>query len=336
MLFKKLGLLAAAGVALSGCVSSSTAATVNGTAISTASLLSEVKAITSNQGFVKQLASSQQVKGVGNNTYSMTFVDEVLNRRISMDLLYQKAQSLHIKLSSQDIALGRIDAEQTFGGAPIFDKFPKSYQAQLIKDSAILDIVEGRLANVNVSIGALTKYYDANPAQFATVCASQILVATQAQANTIYQQLSRGANFAALAKADSGDTRTAPNGGAVGCGTYSNYVTSLGSQFANVVEKLATDVPAPPTHLSTGWSIIEVTSRTSPPFDQLTPQIRAAILGTKGQAAISAYLSAAAKTANISVSPRFGQVVVNSSGLGVSPLSSPTPTKLNFFTPTAG
>lgn len=331
-----LGLLGV-GVALSGCVSSSVAATVNGTAISTSALLSEVKSITANQAFVKQLETSQQVYGQGNggSTYSMTFVDEVLNRRISMNLINEEANKLGIKLTSQDIALGRVDAEQTFGGASVFSQFSKEYQAQLIKDSAILDVVEARLVNADISLNALRSYYSAHASEFDNICSSQILVSTQAQANSIFQQLQGNGNFAALAKAYSGDPNTAPNGGAVGCGTYSNYVSALGSQYAQIVKTLAPNSIAPPAHLPTGWAIIEVTSRSTLPFDQLTPQIRAAILGTKGQTAMTNLVNQNAKTAAISINPRYGQISATSSGSGVSPMISPSPSLLNFFVPAA-
>lgn len=334
-LWKKFGLLGV-GIVLSGCTSTSTAASVNGTNISSKALLAEMSSITSNKAFVKQVESSQKVFGQGSNSYNMAFVDEVLNRRISMDLIYQEARKLHISLNSEDIALGRIDAEQTFGGTSVFDQFPKSYQAQLTKDAATLDAVEAGLIHANISLGALKKYYDSNPAQFATICSSQILVGTQAQANSIYSQLKAGGNFASLAKADSGDPNTAPNGGAVGCGTYANYVSALGAAYANVVKTLAPNKFAKPVHLPTGWAIIEVTSRTSAPFDQLTPQIRAAILGTKGQNAISSYLTNVAKTSDITVSPKYGKISVTSSGVGVSPIAAPASSKLNFFVPSAG
>lgn len=334
-LWKKLGLVGV-GIALSGCTSTSYAASVNGTNISSRAFMAEMASITSNKAFIKQVESSQSVFGPGGHSYSMTFVDEVLNRRISMDLVYQEARKLHITLSAEDIALGRIDAEQTFGGTSVFDQFSKPYQAQLTKDAATLDAVEAGLIHANISLSALKKYYDSNPAQFATICSSQILVGTQAQATTIYNQLKAGGNFASLAKADSGDPNTAPNGGAVGCGTYANYVSSLGSTYANIVKSLPPNKFAKPVHLSTGWAIIEVTSRTSASFDQLTPQIRAAILGSKGQSAISNYLTNVAKTSDITVSPKYGKITVSSSGVGVSPVAAPLSSKLNFFVPTAG
>lgn len=160
-------------------------------------------------------------------------------------------------------------------------------------------------------------------------------MSTQAQANSIFQQLQGNGNFAALAKAYSGDPNTAPNGGAVGCGTYSNYVSALGSQYAQIVKTLAPNSIAPPAHLPTGWAIIEVTSRSTLPFDQLTPQIRAAILGTKGQTAMTNLVNQNAKTAAISINPRYGQISATSSGSGVSPMISPSPSLLNFFVPAA-
>lgn len=335
VLSKKLGLLSV-GLVLSGCMSNTPAATVNGTTITSSALLSEVNSIVANKAFVKQLQASQKIYGQGSDSYDMGFVDEVLNRRISMDLLNQKAHSLKISLSAQDIALGRIDAEQTFGGATVFDQFSKSYQAQLIKDAAVLDGVEARLVNANISLEALKSYYGANAAQFASICSSQILVGTQAQADSIYAQLQHGGNFAALAKANSGDTNTAANGGAVGCGTYSNYVTSLGSQYAQIIKSLAPNSVAPPAHLPTGWSIIEVTSRTTAPFDQLTPQIRAAILGTKGQSAITNFLNSATKAAKISINSKYGHLAVTSNGIGVAPPTAPSSSKLNFFVPPIG
>ena len=334
-LWRVLGLIGV-GAALSGCVISPTvAATVNGKAITSTALISEVKAITANKAFVKQLEASQQVYGQGRNssTYDMTFVDEVLNRRISMDIIGNEAQKLGIKLTAQDIALGRVDAEQTFGGASVFDQFSKQYQAQLIKDSSILDAVEASLVHANISLNALRKYYSAHSVQFDNICSSQILVSTQAQANSVYQQLQQGANFAALAKADSGDPNTAPNGGAVGCGTYANYVSALGSQYAAVVKHMVANSIAPPSHLPTGWAIIQVTSRSTLPFDQLTPQIRAAILGTKGQNAITNLLSNGAKQASITVNSQYGHITTSGSASGVAPFSPPAQGILNFFKP---
>lgn len=321
------------GAILSSCGTASVAATVNGATISSQALTSEINSITANQTFVKQLQSSQQIFGTGTNTYDMNFVDEVLNRRISMVLIDQEAKKLGIHLTSQDIALGRVDAEQTFGGATVFAQFPKEYQAQLIKDSAMLDVVEARLVHANISLSSLQNYYNSHTAQFADICSSQILVSTQAQANSIYQQLQGNADFASLAKADSGDPNTAPNGGAVGCGTYSDYVSALGAQYAQVVVNLGANSIAPPVHLPTGWSIIKVTSRSTLPFDQLTPQIRAAILGSKGQSAITNLLSQSTKSSTVTVNSQYGKLTATSNGAGVAPFASPSPAKLNFFVP---
>ncbi len=329
----KIVALLGAGAILSSCGSASVAATVNGTKITSQALTSEINSITSNKTFVNQLQSSQQVFGSGTNTYDMSFVDEVLNRRISMILIGQEAKKLGVQLTSQDIALGRVDAEQTFGGATVFAQFSKEYQAQLIKDSATLDLVEARLIHADISLTALQNYYSSHAAQFANICSSQILVSTQAQANSIYQQLQNNANFATLAKADSGDPNTAPNGGAVGCGTYSDYVTALGAQYAQVVVNLGANSIAPPAHLPTGWSIIKVTSRSSLPFDQLTPQIRGAILGSKGKSAITNLLNQSAKSSAVSVNARYGKITATANGSGVTPFVSPAPAKLNFFVP---
>ena len=57
----------------------------------------------------------------------------------------------------------------------------------------------------------------ANTSQFTAACVSRIVTDTEAEANSIVTQLHAGASFAELAKANSIDTQTAANGGALGC-----------------------------------------------------------------------------------------------------------------------
>jgi peptidyl-prolyl cis-trans isomerase C len=84
----------------------------------------------------------------------------------------------------------------------------------------------------------------------------QILLATQAQALSVYQKLRAHAGFAALAQADSLDTLTKSNGGDLGFQT----TLSLGPILGPLVSRLPLNTPSRPVQTPRGYAILEVLS----------------------------------------------------------------------------
>ncbi|MEI6986461.1 MAG: peptidylprolyl isomerase [Rhodospirillaceae bacterium] len=101
------------------------------------------------------------------------------------------------------------------------------------------------------------KYVDENPAQD-EVRASHILVATEAEAKALLDQLKGGADFAKLAKDKSTDSAAAAQGGDLGFFTREAMVAPFSeAAFNGTVGKVITS----PVHTQFGWHVIRVDER---------------------------------------------------------------------------
>lgn len=112
----------------------------------------------------------------------------------------------------------------------------------------LYNLIGGQL---NVTPAQETQFYNANMPALATPetrAVSHILVADQATAQGIVDQLSHGANFAALASQDSLDTNSKGNGGALGTVARSQ----LNAAFADAAFTAAPNVPFGPINEGSG------------------------------------------------------------------------------------
>ena len=120
-----------------------------------------------------------------------------------------------------------------------------------------------RAHGADLSDAAVAAYYNANLAQFTTSCVSVIVTDTQAHADQLVAQINAGASFESVAKASSLDSRTAANGGSLGC----SYTEAQVEQSLQVQSVTAGQPIAPVQDSSTGqWIIYEVTSQTVAPL----------------------------------------------------------------------
>ncbi|MFZ3360471.1 MAG: peptidylprolyl isomerase, partial [Xanthobacteraceae bacterium] len=121
---------------------------------------------------------------------------------------------------------------------------------------------------------AMHKVYDEAVKQMAPeeeVHARHILVATEAEAKEIEDQLKKGADFATLAKQKSKDPGAA-DGGDLGYFTKDQMVP----EFADAAFKLDKGQISDPVHTQFGWHIIKVEdkrTKPTPTFDEVKPQI---------------------------------------------------------------
>jgi parvulin-like peptidyl-prolyl isomerase len=147
-------------------------------------------------------------------------------------------------------------------------------------------------------------YYQSNLPQFTTACVSVIATSTQAKAEQLVAQIDAGASFASVAKADSIDTQTAANGGAIGC-TY----TEAQIEQALQVQSVTVGQPIAPVEDSSSgsWVIYEVTSQTVAPLAEASPVVRRELLqSTSNVNRVSKEIVAFASTSDVSVDPKYG------------------------------
>ena len=321
----------AIGAGASACKSAEPyAAKVNGIVLSKTDLDDELNAIRNNPDYVKgiedsaaQNGSSLQVTGTGEGTLDSAFVARVLTRRIYLELVHQEFVRRNLKLKASDLTSAHEELAQSIGDTKILTKFPKSYLNEIERTTAEVAVLSNALSTVDSSDAALQKYYADNQAQFESVCASHILVATKAAADKIEKSLTsakdKAATFASIAKDQSTDTGSGAQGGNLGCAAPAGYV----KEFADAVESQKVGVIGDPVKSQFGYHIIRVDSRTpAPPFDQVKEQVREAVANS-GQSAFNDFLDKTSKNAKVEINPRYG-TFDRSSGQGqVVPPKSP-------------
>jgi hypothetical protein len=354
-----LGLVAvaSAGLLAGGCGSAAAyAAKVNGTVISRSALNDELKSIESNKPYVQafdQQGSPRPIEGQSPGTFNSAFVANLLTERIEYALIHQELEHRKALPNTQDLTTARSEVMQRLTDpsnpqtGTLLNGFPRGYQDTLVARQADVDALRTALAHVDLSQAALQAYYQAHKDQYVTqVCVRHILIAnkdaggnldlaaSKAKAQALKKQLDGGADFAALAKANSADNQgagggSAAKGGDLGCLT-SQQLQSLVTEFAQAVGQLPVNQVSDPVQTQFGFHLIEVTSRTPEPFDaQVAADVRQQLLAPASQQ-FTSLLSSLLGTARVTVNPEYGTFAPHgdqAKGIspGVQPPKAPSP-----------
>ena len=330
-------LLIAAGALASACNVTPSAATANGTVISTNSLNSQLRTLQSTQygACLLQLEDPQLTPASGQGsggpgTYTTAFAGAVLESQVGQLLAEQYAMSKGLIVSPADLSTARSDFEATLDGeineavqesttagsttfcesasgtsltgVELLNGLPKS-----VTDAQVLNQAfdEKLLADgADLSTGAVLEYYAANKSEFTVDCVSRIVTGSESAANQVVGQLKAGASFATLAKSSSIDTQTASNGGSLGC-SFTQAAVDQDLEQQNV----PLDQPTTPVQNSgTGqWFIYEVTSQTLEPLSAVQSVVRRELLQTTTNVdRVSKEIVVFAHRSTVSIDPRYG------------------------------
>ena len=163
-----------------------------------------------------------------------------------------------------------------------------------------------------ISQQALQQAYDsAKASTYEEVHVAHILVATKAEADSIYAQLQADpSKFAALAAQYSTDTGSKANGGDLGFANRGAFV----KEFSDAAFAGKDGTIVGPVQSQFGFHIIQVIAHRTISFEDASPALR---LSLNSDAFVDAYKKAAAAL-SISVNPRFGAWVADGGqdGLG--------------------
>jgi parvulin-like peptidyl-prolyl isomerase len=314
--------LALVGVALSGCGAiSPSAASVNQTVISRASLDRELNDIHQNPRYVQVLQSQGgQLSGNGPGTFTQAFVASTLNQQLRYALVHDELVRRHAVPDAQAVSAAEQQVPQEFSDqqGSFFNQFPASYRTTLAQRQADVMALEKALGTDQAD----QQYYDAHQGEFATeVCVRHILLAqkdaagsvdfaaSKTQAAKVKAELDAGGDFATLARSVSQDNQpggSASDGGkltgsaADGCLT-ANDLNQLVSPFVQAVSELPVNQVSAPVQTQFGYHLIEVTSRQVPPYG---PDLQS----TAAQGVFIDFLRGALQKATIKVNPQFGTV----------------------------
>jgi hypothetical protein len=327
----------------------SNAVTVDGVSISRATVNSDLATIQQNAAFGCYLDASVAVRsgntaglpsinGTGRSgTYSTAYVDFWLSELVNNVLIERLAARQHLVLDATAVSAGHADLVNSISstlssaaaasgqsavcapsGQALVATLPSGFVAELTRSQAAGDLVLAHAAGYGLDEADLSRYFVAHQGQFDTICLSAIQTATQASAADARSAIEGGQSFAAAASADSTDTTSAANGGALGCFSANEgaYAT-----VAADVQGLGVGEVSQPISNNGSYLILEVTSDTPAAFDAVVPAVRQAVLNagsTKG----ASELAKETKQAAVSIDPRYGHWA-GGSGIGVVPPASP-------------
>lgn len=297
------------------------AAKVNGVRITTRDLERELDAIRGNEQYLEAIegqlaAQGGRVLGAGEGTFSSAFVSQVLTRRILLELVHQEVDRRNLRVTQDALDQAREQLEQSFGDPAVFERFPKDYVDELVTNTVEIDLLRGALKPRAVSDRQVREFYEQNPSFFEETCARQIVTGgfelgapvspeqdaqAKAAAEEIKRRVDAGEDFAAIARAESKDQRSAPAGGDLGCMPASAFPPA-------VVGALAEAQPGQvvgPVRTDTGYHVVQFQGRRTQPLEEAIPQIRQ-FLESQGQDAVTEFVQKAAADADVTVNPRYG------------------------------
>ncbi len=137
-----------------------------------------------------------------------------------------------------------------------------------------------------------------------------ILVETKALADSIYQQLKEGADFAELAKEKSIDPSAPNNAGDLGFFSWGKMVP----EFQEPAFKLEEGEISRPVETKYGWHIIKVVERREkeqPPFEQTEEMIRAKLEKDKTQRRVKEYFDELKKKVNFKLNEEVSDLLMS-------------------------
>lgn len=313
------------------------AAKVDDKSISQDALETELRSIAANGPYLKLVESRQQVKGTGAGTFDAAFTALALTRQIYYELIGTELATRKLEVSPEDLAAARATVIEQIQGEDVFKDFPEQYQQELINRQAQLDLLTLSLNGLEGSTEeAAQAYYDSHQAEFASSCVSHILVQTQEKADEVKGRLDGGEDFAAVAKAESQDSQSALKGGELGCDI--NQDTGFVPEFMLAVSNQPVGQVGAPVKTQFGFHLIKVTSRETPPFEEVKSQARQR-LTVNGQEKLLTWLQETIEKADIEINPKYGTFNKEGASPGVVPPARPAdaaPTSLPSLTPAPG
>ncbi|MHB8450466.1 MAG: peptidylprolyl isomerase [Mycobacteriales bacterium] len=230
---------------------------------------------------------------------------------IQHQLLVDLAHQHGITVTQQDVEAEQASLVAQAGSETALESEAASQLAtapgdlpRVIEDQYLrIALANALTAAIPVPEAQLAALYQQNVAQFDQVDAAQIVVSSQALATQIYAQAKAApATFAALARQYSIDTSTKNNGGNLGFSGPGSYPAPIDhAVFTSPVGAIVG-----PIQSQAGWYVLDILAKRSETLAQATPGLRAQILATQQQTALTAAVTALAVQDHVDVNPQFG------------------------------
>jgi len=172
----------------------------------------------------------------------------------------------------------------------------RSYATQLLIENAASEALADTFEKPTIEDAQAA--IDADPLQYAQVCASHILVATEEEAQAVEARLDAGEDFAAVAEEVSTDTGSGAAGGSLGCAAPATYVP----EFAQATMDAEIGVVTAPVETRLGFHVIRVDERTIATVEEVQSILEDQALF----AAVDAWLLDGITSADVTVDEQYG------------------------------
>jgi parvulin-like peptidyl-prolyl isomerase len=186
------------------------------------------------------------------------FVADALNNVMVWQAINAESVAEHISVKPTDVdAQTKDQIFQAFGGEKEFGKLPLEFQN---RQFTIAAQVKKLIENASKKQGTPEAYFAKNKAKYPPeVCASHILVKTEAEALAAKKRVDGGEDFAG----------GKDKGGDLGCTSPDSYV----AEFAAAVKTLAINAVSTPVKTQFGYHVIKVSKRAEASFASKKQQI---------------------------------------------------------------
>lgn len=304
---------------------SSSAASVNGNDISISELTQSLNDSSSSSLFSCLLSAQGGIKGSGiHGTYSARFTAEQLTLLIERNEIQAEVAKLHLVPTSLATSLATSQVSSgltapsgsscTASGAQVLSSLPSSYQHLLSTLQTDQDLLSAHLAGTTLTNSGVESFAVAHPNIAMLACVSVILVAKRSTATNIINKIASGGSFSALAKAQSIDSQSATNGGALGC----VYPGQFSGTLATAVAAATVGKVSAPIVFSSDYVVLEVTKRQAG-----TASGGALALVSSQTNAETALVNGLGRHGGIWVNSQYGSWSISSGQFQVVPSSGP-------------
>ena len=280
-----LAVLALAAAACGG--SSPTAATVNGTDITTADVDGLFYA-------PEEDLSDEQMAGYLSTLIQWTAIEQEAEAELDLEATQEQIDAEVETILFEAGYAG--DLEGFLETQNVSETGVERYATQLLIEDAVIEAV-----TPTVEMPTLEDAQDAietAPLEFTQVCSSHILVETEAEAETVIERLDAGEDFATVAAEVSIDTGSGAEGGSLGCGAAATYV----SAFAEATVSAPIGEVTGPVETEFGFHIIVVDERSVATPEDVLPFMEEQVVFS----ATDAWLLDAVQTAEVTVDEQYG------------------------------
>lgn len=268
-------------------------------------------------------SGASALKSDDGRSWATSYTSAFLNDQLSLRLAILGVEQRGLTVTDADRASAKTQLEKNFsnGSASAFGDLPLRYQNALIDGVAAQSVLLDAVLADSTTDEGLRRLYEATKSDYEgeLVCASHILVvagsgngsATDAQyatalasAQAIRAQITSPADFAAVAKAKSQDTGSAPDGGVLDCGPKGTFV----SGFDEAAWSQPVGVVGEPVKTKFGYHVILVSKRGVLTFEDLKSTLKSQVLANP-ETLLSAELIRVAGSTDISVDGRYGRYI---------------------------